>query len=205
MAGSYNGKRVSGEWQVILEEARDQGVRFTLNSGNRTIAEQKRLRAAYLRRLAGGPWAPLAAVPSCSAPHIRCNRIDHAIDVDALDGGAGRLAAWLRRQGVNPRFTVPGEPWHIELTAAELRRLSARFSADPYRFLTPTEKRWAKEYDRLKAQRRDEPRRRSLRNAMKVSRKRIWRYAQPKKKGGDGKGWTRSRRARYKALMDRTQ
>ncbi len=195
---TVDGKLVSESWGVVLAAARGRGIAFRLNSGRRTMEEQRRLRAAYERRLQGGPWAPLAAVPSCSAPHIDCNQESHAIDVESNDGGAGRVARWLRGHGARADFTVPKEPWHIEVPEHDLKRLSRELS-DPLRFLNPTERRWVEEYDRLKRASRDRPRRASLRRAMKAQRKRIWRAAQ---KGGWDK-W--HRRERYRALHARTE
>ena len=86
--------RVSDEWHVVLTRARRDGVAFTVTDGHRTFAEQQQRFDVFLR-----VGRPRAARPSPSAPHIRTGRPDHALDVDSLDGGAGRLAAWLRRQG----------------------------------------------------------------------------------------------------------
>ena len=117
----FDGKRVSGAWDVVLTEARRQGVRFTLTSGRRTLAEQAALYSAY--RNGSGV---LAAFPSPVAPHIRVGRADHAIDVNALDGGEQRLERWLRKQGTRPTNPVRGEAWHLELPRRELIRLARR-------------------------------------------------------------------------------
>lgn len=117
----FDGKKVSGRWFTLLHAARDHGVRFRLNSGRRSIAEQWRLWWASKR---GGP---LAAYPSPTAPHIRVGRPDHALDVQQDDdgtsaaGGRERLQEWLRRRGLQTSLTVAGENWHIE--ADSLRRL----------------------------------------------------------------------------------
>jgi hypothetical protein len=88
------------------------------------MAEQ----AALVRQK--GVWSPTnrtgAARPSPTAPHIRVGRIDHAIDVRFTDGGEARLQRWLERQGVRVRNPVPGEPWHMEVAAEDLRRLAAK-------------------------------------------------------------------------------
>jgi hypothetical protein len=195
---TVDGKLVSDSWATVLGAARASGVKFHLNSGRRTLEEQKRLRAAFLRFKAGGPRAPLAAVPSCTAPHIDCGHESHAIDVENLDGGAARMAAWLRGHGASAQFTVPGEPWHIEVPEDQLIHLAGAVG-DPLRVCTPTERRWCQEYDRLKKADQDRPRRGSLRKAMKRQRKRIWRAAQ------EG-GWEKAhRRERYDQLMKRTR
>lgn len=117
---TFQGKRVSAEWKVVLEAAVDDGVSFRLNSGQRTFAEQ-----AALYRLYQSGRGNLAAVPSHTAPHIRTGRPDHALDVDMHVGdGVQGLAKWLRKQGVSVAWTVPGEGWHIETPRDDLERLA---------------------------------------------------------------------------------
>jgi hypothetical protein len=192
------GKAVSREWASVLTAA-GQEVAFQLDSGHRTMAEQQQLYSHFLRF-----GHPLAAVPSANAPHIRLGRLDHAVDVNALDGGAARLAAWLRGKGAHPAFTVAGEPWHIEVPAKELRELAGGLS-DPLRGYTAAERQWIRTYDQLRRARKDRDQRVELRAAMKGQRKRIWRAAQPTSAGGDGRGWDHAnRRARYRSLLART-
>ena len=111
-----DGNLVSKEWNTALTRARKNNVRFTVNDGRRTMREQW---ARWRTYKAGGN---LAAFPSPNAPHIRAGRIDHAVDVSSNDGGAPRLATWLRAHGMRATFPVGGEPWHIEVPAADLRR-----------------------------------------------------------------------------------
>jgi hypothetical protein len=192
------GKTVSREWAAVLTAAAHD-VAFMLDSGHRTMDEQQRLYGEYLR-----VGRPLAARPAANAPHIRLGRIDHAIDVNALDGGAARLAAWLRRKGAQVAFPVPGEPWHVEVPAADLSRLAAQY-ADPLRGYTASERKLIREYDKLAHARRNRERRRALYHLMKAQRKRVWRAAQPTAGGGDGRGWDHAnRRARYRSLLSRT-
>lgn len=196
---ALRGKTVSREWAAVLTAAARE-VAFSLDSGHRTMAEQQ---ALYNHFLAVG--SPLAARPSANAPHIRLGRIDHAIDVNSLDGGAKRLAIWLHGKGAHPTFPVPGEAWHIEVPAAELATL-ARTLSDPLLNYTPNERRTIREYDALKRRRRDREQRIRLRDVMKAQRKRIWRAAQPKSSGGDGRGWDHAhRRDRYESLLARTK
>ena len=119
---------VSSQWFTVLDAARKAGVSFLLNDGHRTMAQQQVL---FEQSKHGGP---LAAFPSATAPHIRTGRPDHALDVNARDGGAGRLAAWLRRRGARATFPVPGEAWHIEVPREDLVRLAGTL-ADPARRL----------------------------------------------------------------------
>jgi hypothetical protein len=196
---ALRGKTVSREWAAVLTAAARE-VAFRLDSGHRTMAEQQVLFNHFL-----AVGSPLAARPSASAPHIRLGRIDHAIDVDSLAGGAKRLAIWLHGKGAHPTFPVPGEAWHIELPAAELAALARKLS-DPLSNYTPNERRTIREYDALKRQRRDREQRSRLRHVMTAQRKRIWREAQPKSSGGDGRGWDHAhRRARYESLLARTK
>jgi lysozyme len=130
----FDGKRVSRPWYRILNEARAHGVRFLLTSGRRTMAEQAALFHQNMQ-LVGGRWVrkpgrPLTAWPSPTAPHIRVGRIDHALDVNALDGGENRLQAWLRDHDVISTNPVPGEPWHLEAPAGDLDRLSDRIQRE---------------------------------------------------------------------------
>jgi lysozyme len=130
----FDGKRVSRPWKRILTEARAHGVRFLLTSGRRTMAEQTRLFHQNMQ-LVGGRWVrrpgrPLTAFPSPTAPHIRVGRIDHALDVNALDGGENRLQAWLSQHGVLSTNPVSGEPWHLEAPAGDLRRLADRIQRE---------------------------------------------------------------------------
>ena len=191
--------RVSAQWYTVLSAARRAGVAFMLTDGHRTIGEQRDRWAVYQRF-----GHPVAARPSPTAPHIRSGRPDHAIDVNALDGGAGRLAAWLRRQGAKATFPVPGEPWHIEVPRDDLERLHRRLS-DPFAGFPEKERRWILAYDKLvKQQRRgretaetSESRER-LRRLMTARRKAIWHAARES-------GWDRlHRRVRYEALKSRT-
>lgn len=76
---------------------------------------------------------------------------------------------------------------------------------DPLEGYPPTERRWIGEYDKLVRENLDLDRRRVLRRVMTERRKRIWRLAQPKNKGGDGRGWEHElRRQRYASLYTRT-
>ena len=101
---------------------REASVAFRVNEGHRTMARQAFLRALYLRR-AGA----LAAVPSPSVPHIRTGRIDHAIDF----WNAGAATAWLRAHGLRAWLTVPGESWHVEVPADDLRSYARQHPDDP--------------------------------------------------------------------------
>lgn len=189
---TFQGKRVSRTWAIILNAAWDAGVRFQLNSGQRLMAEQ----AALVREK--GLWSPSndhgAAAPSTTAPHIRAGHEHHALDVNA-DGGHTRLAAWLRAHGIPVAFNVPGEPWHLDpVSEPALVELAQRIRWHGY---TASERRWIVEYDHLRKV--QVVRRGTLRRVMMLQRKRIWRAAQ------EPGGWDKSnRRARYASLKART-
>lgn len=119
----FDGKRVSRKWHRVLTRARAEGVRFHLNSGRRTLAEQWVL---YRQNMSNGrprPGHPLTAYPNPNAPHIRTGRSNHALDINSIDGGETRLQQWLQRKGTHPTNPVFGEAWHLELNNYELRWL----------------------------------------------------------------------------------
>lgn len=127
-----NGVRVSKRWRVVLLAARKAGVSFQVNSGHRTIRQQTALFHQNMRLTSSGwvprPGHPLTAFPTPLAPHIRTGNPAHALDVDVAHGdGAQGLAHWLRQKGAHVSFPVPGEPWHLQIDAADLDALWRRF------------------------------------------------------------------------------
>jgi hypothetical protein len=119
---TFDGKRVSGPWRRVLTQARGAGVRFTLNSGRRTMAEQWALYRNPPRFPDGTP-VPVA-FPNPLAPHIRAGFPAHALDINAVDGGETRLEEWLERHGVAVSNPVASEPWHLTVPDAQLVALS---------------------------------------------------------------------------------
>lgn len=122
----FQGKRVSRTWGRILRAANRHGVKFTLNDGQRTMADQRQRVRDH------GLWSPSnptgAAQPSPTAPHVREGHENHALDVSTLDGGETRLQNWLNSQGLNAINTVSTEAWHLEvLDEAALIRLGRYF------------------------------------------------------------------------------
>jgi hypothetical protein len=118
----FQGKKVSTSWDTVLTHAQRMGVQFTLNSGRRTMAEQW-----FLWRNRGKPgYANVVAFPQPNAPHIRVGRQAHAIDVDTHAGGETHLQKFLEKEGLHPRNTVAGEPWHLEVGEAELKAYAKR-------------------------------------------------------------------------------
>ena len=192
--------RVSAQWFTVLSAARKAGVSFLVTDGHRTLAEQQ---AAL--RTSTSTAGPLAAFPSPTAPHIRTGRPDHALDVNALDGGPAGSRPGCASAGRRRRSPCPGEAWHIEVPRDDLVRLAGKL-ADPLAGYPAKERRWIRAYDALMRLKRegndpaDGPERRSkLRHRMTNRRKSIWRAAQQS-------GWGRMRRrARYRSLLARTR
>jgi lysozyme len=109
---------------------------------------------------------------------------------------ADALLAWNKVNG------VPAAGLTRRRKAERAMFLAADDSLEGY---PDDERRWIREYDRLRRQNEDPERRRSLRRAMAEQRRKIWRSAQPKAGGGDGGGWEANhRRARYASLLART-
>ena len=126
MGYKIDGKAVSKPWHTVLIEYRRRSKhRFTVNSGRRTMREQWALYRAYKAGTGN-----LAAYPLPSAPHINYGRANHAIDVNALDGGAERLVRWLRRNGVNATRPIASEAWHVVAPRNDLLALAARIERD---------------------------------------------------------------------------
>jgi len=123
----FDGHKVSTSWDVVLTHARRMGVQFKLNSGRRTMAEQRALVKAKGLWSSSNPHG--AARPMPWAPHIRVGLQAHALDVDTAAGGENRLQRWLIKEGLHARNTVPGEPWHLEVGEKELRRYAKRVRA----------------------------------------------------------------------------
>jgi hypothetical protein len=113
----FDGHKVSTSWDICLTHARRMGVRFELDSGRRTMAEQWTLYRNYRKY-----GKPVAAFPNPNAPHIRVGRQAHAIDVNSLDGGEARLQRFLEKEGLHPTNPVKDEVWHLVVPESELRR-----------------------------------------------------------------------------------
>lgn len=121
----FNGKRVSTDWHAVLTYVADErNTPVPLNSGQRTLAEQTALRRCWERKCQG-PSTPLAAKPSCGAPHIDCGQQSHALDIQCGAQHA-RVVAVLRDLGLTVSHTVAGECWHIEVPEAQLKLTADR-------------------------------------------------------------------------------
>lgn len=123
----FDGHAVSTAWDITLSHARRMGVHFILDSGRRTMAEQRALVREKGLWSPSNPHGAARAVPW--APHIRVGLQAHAVDVNDADGGRQRLQRYLSREGLAPRQTVPGEPWHLVVGEWALRRYARKIRA----------------------------------------------------------------------------
>lgn len=88
----FDGRPVAGWIAPILRAARQDGVQFTLSSGWRSDEEQVRIWNSGVR-----PAAKPKALGGGGSNHSEENFPGGAVDVNAKDGGAARLAAWLAK------------------------------------------------------------------------------------------------------------
>jgi hypothetical protein len=123
---SIDNELVSAEWYTLLRACRADGVKFNINEGHRTMARQW-----YFWNLYKSGRGNLAAFPSPYAPHIRTGRIDHALDINNAAG----VMRWLHKHGVTTaRLTVPGESWHVEASADQLRAAAKKLGGRTLKF-----------------------------------------------------------------------
>jgi hypothetical protein len=111
----HDGEMVSRPWKTVLVEMEKHSPN-NVNEGHRTMARQTWFWNCWRCQCCNN--GNLAAFPSPFAPHIRTGRIDHAIDFS--DGAAAER--WLDSHGVQAWRTVPGESWHLEADAGDLKR-----------------------------------------------------------------------------------
>ena len=116
----------------------------------------------------------------------------------AVDVKTRIVAAWILKHGHRYGWSWDegkrvGEWWHFRYVGGY------RPQPSPLAHLTREERRWVKEYDRLKAAGKDLDRRRVLRRAMRERRQAIFHAA------GET-GWDANhRRKRYRSLLARTR
>lgn len=125
----YHGKRVSRAHKIMLEAYEQEHGLVFLNQGRRTLAEQARFYAIYLRY-----GHPLAAKPLPGAPHIKWGRANHALDISAGTnaGYSQNVAAFYRAHGIQVAFNVATEAWHMDtFNEAELIRAAKRLAGPP--------------------------------------------------------------------------
>jgi hypothetical protein len=159
-------------------------------SSARSIAQQEVFWHAHQVN----PRAPVAAFPGTS---------NHGWGI-AVDVKTKVAAAWILTHGARYGWSWDegkrvGEWWHFRYVGG------FKAKRDPLRGYTTDEKRWIRELDKLRRERRDVGRQRVLVRELTKARKRVWRAAQPKAQGGDGRGWTELRKRRYRSLLARTR
>lgn len=109
----------------------------------------------------------------------------------------GERYGWAKRWS-----DAQSEWWHLRWREDDYEAVREFLRWQGY---TPAERRWITEYDSLLAHHERPNRQAVLRRVMTERRKRIWRAAQPKAKGGDGHGWSvGNRAARYRSLLQRS-
>lgn len=117
----------------MLSAYADKYGPVALNQGARTLTEQAKFYATYLRE-----GHPLAARPWSGAPHIKWRKQHHALDIDAGTnaGQAQSVAAFYRRHGVPVAFNVNGEPWHMDtLSLSKLLAAAKKVSGHEHTLL----------------------------------------------------------------------
>lgn len=112
----FDGTNCSRVYTRMLTMAREDGVKFHLNSGFRSVKEQWRLYRLYK----AGKGA-LAAFPGTSTHNKRGWK--QGLDVNDTDGGRARLQAWAHRHGMAFDLTVKGESWHLNARADYTHRI----------------------------------------------------------------------------------
>lgn len=183
------------------------------------------MRAAYVRGGGRGedfePLGPQSSARGIAAQrHFYANQPPAAAFPGTSNHGWGlavdvktrQAAAWIVTNGHRFGWSWDegrrvGEWWHFRYVGASkalLKRLRA--AGDRWHGYTSSEKRWIVEYDRLLRSKTGSDRRKVLRTVMRAQRKRIWKAAQSRENGGDGRGWKHAnRRARYESLLARTR
>jgi GH24 family phage-related lysozyme (muramidase) len=189
------------------------GYGHLLHHGPVTAADNRRWgtmsRAEGQKLLRKDVRSREAAVSSLVKVPLNQGQFDALVSfVFNLGEGALRESTLLRKLNAGDYSAVPSElarwnkaggrvlPGLVRRRQAEAARWNA--GGDPLDVLRPTERRWASEYDRLKRENRDRPRRAELRRAMRAQRDHI-------EKAARESGWdTEHRRERYEALRKRT-
>jgi GH24 family phage-related lysozyme (muramidase) len=187
------------------------GVGHLIHRGPVTAADRQRFagftRADAIRLLKSDVASREAAVTSMVNVALNQNEFNALVSfVFNIGAGGFGQSTLLRKLNAGDRRGAADEllRWKVGGPGLIFRRQRERAlflsgAPEPLAAMTPTERRWCEEYDRLKKADQNRPRRGSLRRAMKSQRKRIWRAAQ-------GDGWEKAhRRERYRELMARTR
>jgi hypothetical protein len=123
----HDGELVSAPWKTALIHM-ERELPNNVNEGKRTMERQRFFWNCGPSGCCCCNNCNLAAFPSPFAPHIRVGRIDHAID---FSDGAG-AERWLDRHDIRAWRSVPGEDWHVEVNASDLKRFHKENLGDRY-------------------------------------------------------------------------
>jgi len=136
-------------------------------------------------------------------PAVRRENLTHTpLDRQTVWCPTTTLGTWTAEQDGQIFLTGNSEWWHLKWRPGDYPAVREHSQWAGY---TTAEQRWITEYDRLHRERLSPRRQQVLQRVMAEQRKRIWRAAQPKRKGGDGRGWDFAhRQRRYQSLRSRS-
>jgi len=185
---------------LALNAESERRFRVTLRAASTRVTYRDLAAQHYFWDLYVSGRGALAARPGTSN-HGLGLAIDLATpQMQHIVGLIGEKYGWAKKWS-----DAPSEAWHFKWRVGDYPavREHSRWAG-----FTDAERRWITEYDHLghaPASASATTRRRVLRRVMTEQRKRIWRAAQPKRQGGDGRGWSFSnRQRRYQSLRARS-
>lgn len=140
-------------------------------------------------------WTQKGHPEKAADPGTSNHGLGKAVDIPSL-----AAQSWIRKNGhrfgwSHAEGARVGEGWHFTYVGAP-KALLLRLRRDPLAGYTPNEKKWIREYDRLKKRDPKSARLNYLRRAMRHQAVLI-------KQAAEKTGWTRSRRRRLKSLNAR--
>lgn len=179
------------------ESVRRYGVNLRVSSARtayRTYAQQE-----YFWNLYQSGRGNLAARPGTS---------NHGLGL-AVDLATQLMRTIVNKIGAKYGFAkkwsdAANEWWHIKWKPGNYSAVNKK-PKDRLAGYTKREVKWIRNYDSWFRRGVNPDGRKRLRVEMRKQRKRIWRLAQPKSRGGDGHGWTALRSKRYKSLLSRSR
>lgn len=114
----YDGVNTCRLYARLLTMAHEDGVKFKLDSGYRSVRQQWKLWLLYKSRK-----GPIAAFPGTSTHNKKSWK--QGLDVNAIDGGTQRFRSWAAKHGIIFDLTVSGEAWHLNARADYTHRILA--------------------------------------------------------------------------------
>jgi lysozyme len=161
------------------------------------------VRQLVHRPLNQSQFDALVSIVFNTGPSPLQKTLGRCVNAGDFTGASREFGKWCKGTDHGRLVTLAGL---VRRRAAEV----ALFNAGPQHSVTPwlttSERNWVTRFDELDdAGRRNSREAHALQDKMRRQRKVIWRLAQPKAKGGDGKGWHfRHRAARYRAVKARS-